>query len=417
MRPPIGLGRVATPPATVLLRAGVRLRRLDILRGIAVVLVLFRHHPPPAADVATPVREIGATLTRVGWIGVDLFFVLSGFLVAGLLFREHRRHGALALGRFWLRRGFKIYPGFYVLLAVTWWMQTHGGVPAPRNREERLLYEAVYVQNYWGGLWNHTWSLAVEEHFYLGLPIVLACCVWIARRDPFRWLWVGLLAGCVGVLAWRVVTVASPHPFEPYLFPTHLRIDSLLWGVLLCWVFHRERARVAALRPWGVPVAVVGAALLAPVFVSEIGKSLFLATWGLTTIAVGFTLLLAAVLMTLTEDAASPSGWRAAPGTLIAAIGVDSYSIYLWHMAVQKWVMPWYRRSLLTAVGDPTASYLAALVAYVVTAVVLGVVAARLIERPALALRDRLFPSRSGMVTVGVPAPTPGASHVAAARA
>ena len=100
--------------------------------------------------VAAPVRMLGETLYGVGWIGVDLFFVLSGFLVSGLLFREHRARGRLGLGRFWARRGFKIYPGFYVLLMVTW-AASAGARRAP-DGATRLLHEAIYVQTYLGGL-------------------------------------------------------------------------------------------------------------------------------------------------------------------------------------------------------------------------------------------------------------------------
>src|SRR6185295_15310789 len=86
---------------------------LDVLRGVAVLLVLFRHFDTPPEELMHPVRAVVMWLNRVGWIGVDLFFVLSGFLVSGLLFEEYERHGTLRVGRFLVRRGFKIYPGFY----------------------------------------------------------------------------------------------------------------------------------------------------------------------------------------------------------------------------------------------------------------------------------------------------------------
>jgi peptidoglycan/LPS O-acetylase OafA/YrhL len=83
----------------------VRLRQLDALRGVAILLALGEH------------RYVSDVWTRVGWTGVDLFFVLSGFLISGLLFNEHTRFGAIRFGRFFMRRGLKIYPGYYVLLA------------------------------------------------------------------------------------------------------------------------------------------------------------------------------------------------------------------------------------------------------------------------------------------------------------
>src|SRR3990167_6747089 len=92
-----------------------RLVQLDILRGIAVLLVLGRHIPM----TQEPVRGFLGWWMRAGWTGVDLFFVLSGFLVSGLLFQEYKRHGDIRLGRFFIRRGLKIYPAFYVLFFVT----------------------------------------------------------------------------------------------------------------------------------------------------------------------------------------------------------------------------------------------------------------------------------------------------------
>ena len=101
------------------------------------------------------------------WMGVDLFFVLSGFLVSGLLFSEYRNRGELRPWRFLARRGFKIYPGFYILLLASWLLFARF-VP-----HINFLYEALFVQNYLARVWNHTWSLAVEEHFYIGLTILL----------------------------------------------------------------------------------------------------------------------------------------------------------------------------------------------------------------------------------------------------
>src|SRR5689334_9337029 len=85
-----------------------RLASIDFLRGIAVILVLFRHH------------WVGIdALQHIGWVGVDLFFVLSGFLVSGLLFAEEKKYGKVERFRFLVRRGFKIYPLFYLSLVLT----------------------------------------------------------------------------------------------------------------------------------------------------------------------------------------------------------------------------------------------------------------------------------------------------------
>ena len=82
----------------------------DVLRGIAVILVLGRQMAAPAPDVSGLLKHGANLWIQVGWTGVDLFFVLSGFLVSGLLFTEYQRHGSVDVVRFLVRRGFKIYP-------------------------------------------------------------------------------------------------------------------------------------------------------------------------------------------------------------------------------------------------------------------------------------------------------------------
>src|SRR5512135_1473672 len=96
--------------------SGGRLVSLDVLRCLAVLLVIGRHMAPPPTRIA-PVRWFIDTWHQGGWIGVDLFFVLSGFLISGLLYRDLSKNGSLGVGRFLIRRGLKIYPAFYVLLA------------------------------------------------------------------------------------------------------------------------------------------------------------------------------------------------------------------------------------------------------------------------------------------------------------
>src|SRR6266511_858077 len=95
-----------------------RVQQLDVLRGVAVVLVLGRHVELPATTVAPAVQAAATFWYQIGWVAIDLFFVLSGFLISGLLFTEYQKHGTVRIGRFLIRRGFKIYPAFYVMLAA-----------------------------------------------------------------------------------------------------------------------------------------------------------------------------------------------------------------------------------------------------------------------------------------------------------
>src|ERR1700751_3039383 len=136
-----------------------RIFQLDVLRGFAILLVMGVH---------VPAYPIWSTL---GGYGVDLFFLLSGFLISNLLFGEYRKSGSIRFIRFLSRRALKLYPSFYLLLVLTVLYCAFGHVPFTSRQ---LLGEIVLTQNYIGGIWGHTWSLAVEEHFYLLLPLLLA---------------------------------------------------------------------------------------------------------------------------------------------------------------------------------------------------------------------------------------------------
>ena len=155
-----------------------RILVLDILRGCAVLLVIGRHQIPFPEGSHPLLKPFMDTWLRGGWVGVDLFFVLSGFFVSGLLFREQQRYGTLSFRRFFVRRGFKIYPSFYLLILVTVIVAHALGQVVPRRR---LWTELLYIQSYRFGLWDHTWSLAVEEHFYLLFPIFY---LMLRRRIP-----------------------------------------------------------------------------------------------------------------------------------------------------------------------------------------------------------------------------------------
>src|SRR5437588_427180 len=115
-------------------------------RGAALLLVLGRH-----LELGDECHPLLALWHRGGWVAVDLFFVLSGFLVSGLLFREYQRRGSLALSRFLVRRGLRIYPSFYLLLLCTWLAAPFFHTPSTARR--RFLAEIFFVQNYYRGVW------------------------------------------------------------------------------------------------------------------------------------------------------------------------------------------------------------------------------------------------------------------------
>jgi peptidoglycan/LPS O-acetylase OafA/YrhL len=368
-----------------------RRKELDVLRAVAVLLVLGRHLK---IDDASPMASAGilAIWGRCGWVGVDLFFVLSGFLVSGLIFQEYRTHGTFDFKRFFIRRAFKIYPGFYALILLTPLMSSW----AKRSLAAReYLSEVFFVQNYAYPIWPHTWSLGVEEQFYLAIGLLLLVLSLRGKADPFAacpWIFLTVAALSLGC---RVVTSLSvPYSLQTNVTPGHLRIDSLLFGVLLSYFHHFRPDRVLVRIGRHRGNLLVGSALLiAPCLVLPLSHT-FMHTIGFTFLYLGFGGILVVSLRERRGDASI-----GLLGSSLAVLGAYSYSIYLWHIPVRRVVAVIMHRALASG---PSAA-LVEMGLYVSFSIGVGIVMAKLIEVPCLAFRDAIVPSRAPRMAVVAP--------------
>ena len=345
-----------------------RVTQLDFVRGIAILLVMAYHfHTVP---VRNPVANaFDFTAKRIGWIGVDLFFVLSGFLVGGLLVQELLKTSSLRIKRFLLRRAMKIWPAYYVYLLFQIAMRRH---PLYTFAWQNLLN----VQNYAGTSLDHTWSLAVEEHFYLFLPVLL---LFLYSRRWLRERIISILAACcVLVLFGRIADVYWLHGGDPQ-WKTHARIDSLLFGVLLSWIFYTNRRRFDRCIAYRLPIALTALAGFA--FALYEGRHSPL-MWSL-----GYTFIyLAMGALVLLVYGYEGRLARSVVYRVIAAIGVYSYGIYLWHLSVRDPL------SKLCSHTPASCRWGALFVSQYLAAIALGVITTKAVEFPMLRLRDRLFP-------------------------
>jgi peptidoglycan/LPS O-acetylase OafA/YrhL len=362
---------------------------LDILRAVAILMVLTTHIFFLQKPSWWNAWAIGA-----GWAGVDLFFVLSGFLISRLLFSEYQRNQRIAYWRFAFRRGMKIWPPFYVVSVIflVWGFRSSH----PHRWHLRpFAHDMLFMDSYVQGTFGHFWSLAVEEHFYFLLPVVLFLFLRAAKpgaADPFRGLPVLCSIVAAAVLVARIAThlLLPQFTYFTHFFPSHLRIDSLLFGVLLGYwsLFHAERFRGSVRKHWKI-LTPLSLALISPcVIFGQTGDipappNPFLYTFGFTSLYLGFGLLMALFLL-VPVPAFGLLGYA---GRVLAGIGKYSYSIYLWHLPI-IFVIAKYA-IMKTHLG---------LLLYYAVCILFGIAMARLIEEPSLRLRDYLSDRHSGVM-------------------
>lgn len=339
---------------------------LDVLRGIAVVLVIFHH-----LQCSNPVLRM---LQHGGWVGVDLFFVLSGFLVSGLLFKQHTKEGQIRPINFLVRRGFKIYPAFWVFLAAS---AAFFAFTNATDYWPKLIHESLFIQNYtYDGarFWRHTWSLAVEEHFYIGLPLLFL----FIQKDRFRSLPRIVLTICLGVFACKCINYFRPFAWGTHYTPTHLRIDALAFGTLLSYwhnywpafnTFCKERAGL---------LLCGGIALLMPAFAKEIEHNPLCTSVWQTALYLGAGMILMSVVSSGVQVNIVTRG--------LGFIGKYSYSIYLWHVVITDIALPML--GINSTAGMLTAQ---------IVSVLLGAAMSELIETPMLWVREQFTAPRPAL--------------------
>jgi peptidoglycan/LPS O-acetylase OafA/YrhL len=304
---------------------------LDGLRALAVLAVLAYHADLPWA--------------RAGFLGVDVFFVISGYLITALLLSEHTRNGRVSLRRFWGRRALRLLPGLLVMLAAVC-----VAVPllAPDQNESLngdLGAALTYVSNWWlvfqdrpyfeaigrPPMLQHLWSLAVEEQFYLLWPLALAFGLRKPLRSPRKLVkWI-LLAVAGSAVAMALMYNPEGDASRVY-YGTDTRVGTILLGAVLAFVWspgHRTAAPRRRIGSFMRDAAALGSlALIGWLVVNwhEFEPMLYRG---------GFTLV--ALLSVIVVSVASHPGLltRGLLGNpAMTWLGRRSYSIYLWHWPV-----------------------------------------------------------------------------------
>jgi peptidoglycan/LPS O-acetylase OafA/YrhL len=171
-------------------------------------------------------------LLKFGWAGVDLFFVLSGFLIGSQLLSSLKSEGRVNFLRFYLKRSFRILPSFYFVLLIYYLWPTFRETPDLDPPWRFLLFVMNYGRN--GDAFSHAWSLCVEEHFYLVFPMLVAVCAW--KPKLFRPV---IVIGTVmiGVVLLRYYLWLQDASFYPAVYrKSHTHLDGLTVGVSLALI-------------------------------------------------------------------------------------------------------------------------------------------------------------------------------------
>ena len=327
-------------------------------RAVAVSLVIAAHCATFLQNSGTEIGAKAADLFSHAGIGVDIFFSISGFLICSLLLNEKHQTGTISLASFYIRRTFRILPPLLAYLVTLTTLRLSGLMPAIEPGE--ILTSALFVRNYFpAGSWytGHFWTLAIEEHFYLFVPIVMSVLSW---KAGLRFAITFVV--CCAIIRWAEFVLWPDMKVE---FRTEARLDAIMYGAIGAFLVFHSRSAVerylTGFRAIGILFAVVLTCYFFPAM--PVRRTVMAMAMPIPII---FTALHAETLLAKIFEL-SPVQW----------IGRLSYSLYIWQML---FLVP-YDRPLGIFQSFPLA---------LVCAFACAAISYYLIERPSIRLGHRL---------------------------
>lgn len=362
---------------------------LDFLRALAITMVVVAHG---SAIIYAHMPQWYGLVGHGGFYGVELFFVLSGFLIGQILIRDGAQLGtASGVAVFWVRRWFRTLPLFLLFLGLN--LLLEATVRNVRFNPAEILQHAFFLRNFTGmhiTFFLEAWSLAVEEWFYLLFPVVLWIGLRIQKRFDRAFL-TAAVALFVFSTAARVISATQPHAdWATWQRMTVIfRFDALMFGLGAAWIAERFPG---GWRKSRLPCVVAGAVLLAALYASlwdhiEQGfatsaDTFFARTFRFTFVSLGFALLLPWFsVWQLTRETLASTGVR--------KIALWSYALYLAHLPVFTLAAAYAGSHQQPTLARAAPIFLAQLA----VAVCVSALLFRFFERPITRLRERAAPA------------------------
>ena len=311
-----------------------KLNGLDLLRAVAIAFVFIYHY----AGLSNGGPQWLGFIIKFGWTGVDLFFVLSGFLISSQLFAQIQIDQLISFKQFFVKRFFRIVPAYLFVVSL------YFSIPFFREKESLppLWKFLTFTQNFGlnikdFGTFSHAWSLCVEEHFYLLLPITLAFLQFGKMINKSYWLLIGLfLAGFILrtysfnnlYLSTTNAPNSSIYWYQHVYYPTYNRLDGLLVGVAIAGIYTFYQSTWKKISTHGNLSIALGIAILTlSYFVCYEQKTFTASVVGFPLVAIGYGFLVIGAI--------SPNSFLYSFNSkLLSLIATLSYALYLVHKGI-----------------------------------------------------------------------------------
>ncbi len=362
------------------------LHGLNHLRAFAIASVFFYHYRMFAHPAWVD------AIAGFGWTGVDLFFVLSGYLIASQLFNTMAKGKNISLIEFYVKRFFRIIPAYLFIVAIYFL------IPASHEREALppLWKYVSFTQNFnldlrFQGTFSHAWSLCIEEQFYFLLPLVLITGLYLKLKNKLVYLLPILFITGFIVRHYSYVKMVAPLInddgfyiawYKFIYYPTYCRLDGLLIGITIAAIFRFKPNIKAAIVDYGNTILIFGITLLSlAYYVCGDQTSLVATVFGLPLVAVGYgVIVIAAIIPTSILFKYS--------STITSNVATLSYSIYLSHKIIIHLVQQQAGKFNIDLNGNLM------LLICIIASVLMALAMRQIIEIPFLKIRDYILAKR-----------------------